>query len=222
LGKVPGVDGFKTGYTRASGFNLTASAERNNRRLIVVVMGGANRHWRDRRVTELFDKHFKKLPSVQQTFYEKTSEAEKTEDTFESKVIDDAIQNIVAENHQIKENIPITPTPVPTVAQATWVVPQAPVQVIKVKAKDTLKKKKPALPTTGIQVGAFGNKLQATLAAQRVAKFTGGTVNIKAVTKRKKKLFLAQVKGLTMAQARTVCKDLKGQQQECLPFSQTS
>ncbi len=40
LGKMPGVDGLKTGFTNAAGFNLDASAVRNGHRLIAVVMGG--------------------------------------------------------------------------------------------------------------------------------------------------------------------------------------
>src|SRR6202000_1218569 len=40
LGSVEGVDGIKTGYTRASGFNLVTSMRRGNRHLVGVVMGG--------------------------------------------------------------------------------------------------------------------------------------------------------------------------------------
>ncbi|MBL4544587.1 MAG: D-alanyl-D-alanine carboxypeptidase [Oceanicaulis sp.] len=40
VGDQPGVDGLKTGYIRASGFNLAASAERDGHRIIAVVMGG--------------------------------------------------------------------------------------------------------------------------------------------------------------------------------------
>src|SRR5260370_14471149 len=40
LGNVEGVDGIKTGYTRASGFNLVTSMRRGNRHLVGVVMGG--------------------------------------------------------------------------------------------------------------------------------------------------------------------------------------
>jgi D-alanyl-D-alanine carboxypeptidase len=39
LGRVVGVDGLKTGYTKAAGYCLSATAERNGRRLIVVIMG---------------------------------------------------------------------------------------------------------------------------------------------------------------------------------------
>ena len=42
LGHMPGVDGLKTGFTNAAGFNLAASAMRNGHRLIAVVMGGSS------------------------------------------------------------------------------------------------------------------------------------------------------------------------------------
>ncbi|MFN4088778.1 MAG: serine hydrolase [Alphaproteobacteria bacterium] len=54
----PGADGIKTGYIRASGFNLAASAERDGRRLIAVVMGGENAGARDRHTADLLDRGF--------------------------------------------------------------------------------------------------------------------------------------------------------------------
>ena len=47
LGNVEGVDGIKTGYTRASGFNLVTSMHRGNRFLVGVVMGGRSGGSRD-------------------------------------------------------------------------------------------------------------------------------------------------------------------------------
>lgn len=57
LGKVPGVDGMKTGYTRASGFHLVSTVEWGGRRLIVVVMGGATGRERDAEVTALIERY---------------------------------------------------------------------------------------------------------------------------------------------------------------------
>jgi D-alanyl-D-alanine carboxypeptidase len=54
----PGMDGIKTGYIQAVGFNLVGSAVRNGRRLIGVVMGGTSPHARDRRMAELLDEGF--------------------------------------------------------------------------------------------------------------------------------------------------------------------
>lgn len=64
LGKVGGVDGLKTGFTNGAGFCLAATAERNGRRVIVVVMGSPDRVTRDLRVGELIERGFAALPPV--------------------------------------------------------------------------------------------------------------------------------------------------------------
>jgi D-alanyl-D-alanine carboxypeptidase len=53
-----GADGLKTGYIRASGFNLVTSAKRDNRRLIGVVMGGRSPASRDQEMARLLDAAF--------------------------------------------------------------------------------------------------------------------------------------------------------------------
>ena len=55
LKSVEGVDGIKTGYTRASGFNLMASAKRNNRRVIAIMFGGSSSKSRNDHVTDLIE-----------------------------------------------------------------------------------------------------------------------------------------------------------------------
>ena len=61
LGRYPGVDGIKTGYIRASGFNLVASAQRDGRRLIGVILGGKSAKDRERRMTRLLNQGFVRL-----------------------------------------------------------------------------------------------------------------------------------------------------------------
>ncbi|WP_150119986.1 D-alanyl-D-alanine carboxypeptidase family protein, partial [Sulfitobacter sp. HI0021] len=63
LGSYKGADGIKTGYTRAAGFNLTASAERGNERIIVTVFGGKSTASRNAKVAELMDLGFRRAPS---------------------------------------------------------------------------------------------------------------------------------------------------------------
>ena len=53
LGEIPGMDGIKTGYTRASGFNLATSVHRGGRRIIVVVMGESTSAARNAEVSAL-------------------------------------------------------------------------------------------------------------------------------------------------------------------------
>src|SRR5439155_1583333 len=55
LGKVEGVDGIKTGYIGASGFNLVTSVHRGNRYLVAVVMGGGSGASRDARMRDLIN-----------------------------------------------------------------------------------------------------------------------------------------------------------------------
>ena len=54
--EYPGVDGIKTGYTRASGYNIVTSIQAGGRRLIGVVMGDTTSKARDKRMTELLDR----------------------------------------------------------------------------------------------------------------------------------------------------------------------
>jgi D-alanyl-D-alanine carboxypeptidase len=54
----PGTDGMKTGYTCGSGFNLIATAERDGRRLVGVVLGARSSRERNRRMQALLDQGF--------------------------------------------------------------------------------------------------------------------------------------------------------------------
>ena len=57
LGRVEGVDGIKTGYTRMSGFNLLTSVKADGRQLMAVVLGGRTGASRDRYMADLIETH---------------------------------------------------------------------------------------------------------------------------------------------------------------------
>ncbi|MGD9863660.1 MAG: D-alanyl-D-alanine carboxypeptidase family protein [Pseudodonghicola sp.] len=63
LDSYKGADGIKTGYTRAAGFNLVASAQRGNKRIIATVFGGKSSTARNAKVAELLDLGFRKAPN---------------------------------------------------------------------------------------------------------------------------------------------------------------
>src|SRR3954471_3787609 len=63
LGNVEGVDGIKTGYTRASGFNLVTSMRRGNRHLVGVVLGGRSGGSRDATIRNLLAENLEKAAS---------------------------------------------------------------------------------------------------------------------------------------------------------------
>ncbi len=64
LKRVDGVDGIKTGFTNASGYNLMASAERGGRRVIAVMLGGTTGKSRDAHVRDLIEAAFLEISGV--------------------------------------------------------------------------------------------------------------------------------------------------------------
>jgi D-alanyl-D-alanine carboxypeptidase len=66
LGQVPGVDGIKTGYTEASGYNLVASVRREPRHIVAVVLGGNSGGMRDARMRQLIEEYIPRA-SAQRT-----------------------------------------------------------------------------------------------------------------------------------------------------------
>ncbi len=63
-----GADGIKTGYIRASGYNLVASSVRNGRRVIAVVFGGKTSRSRNRHTATLLDRGFKRLTMIARNY----------------------------------------------------------------------------------------------------------------------------------------------------------
>ena len=57
IGGVDGVDGIKTGYTRASGYNVVTSVTRGNRKLVAVVMGGDTARNRNAAMAALIERY---------------------------------------------------------------------------------------------------------------------------------------------------------------------
>jgi len=58
IGRYPGADGMKTGFICASGFNLVATATRNNKRLIAVVLGAQSSSQRALKAAQLLERGF--------------------------------------------------------------------------------------------------------------------------------------------------------------------
>ncbi|WBU54807.1 D-alanyl-D-alanine carboxypeptidase [Paracoccus sp. SCSIO 75233] len=63
LDNYSGADGIKTGYTRAAGFNLTASAQRGSKRIIATVFGGTSTAQRNATMAKLLDMGFGRAPT---------------------------------------------------------------------------------------------------------------------------------------------------------------
>jgi len=61
IGRVDGTDGIKTGYTRASGFNLVSSVVRDGKHVIGVVMGGKSARTRDAEMARLVEQTYDRI-----------------------------------------------------------------------------------------------------------------------------------------------------------------
>jgi D-alanyl-D-alanine carboxypeptidase len=64
LRQMEGVDGIKTGYTEASGYNLVSSIRREGRHLVAVVLGGRSTGARDSRMRQLIDEYIRRAAMI--------------------------------------------------------------------------------------------------------------------------------------------------------------
>lgn len=67
LGRVEGVDGIKTGFTQASGFNLLTSAKVDGRHILAVVLGGRSGGQRDAKVASMVEEHMPRAVAGRRT-----------------------------------------------------------------------------------------------------------------------------------------------------------
>jgi D-alanyl-D-alanine carboxypeptidase len=121
LGAVDGVDGIKTGFTQASGFNLLTSLHRDGRYLVAVVMGGPSASERDERMRELLSAHIKEA-AVRRTAPVIAESAERREELAAKAPtarIDRATTASVDSRAPAGSNDPIRPLLVKTISYRT-------------------------------------------------------------------------------------------------------
>ena len=125
LGAVDGVDGIKTGFTRASGFNLLTSLHREGRYLVAVVMGGPSASERDERMRELLRAHIKEA-AVRHTAPVIAEVAEREPARKPAALHVDRKATATIESRWVGSNDPIRPVLVKTISYRTAPVQTAP------------------------------------------------------------------------------------------------
>ncbi len=140
LGKVEGVDGIKTGYTRASGFNLVTSMKRGNRYVVGVVMGGRSGGSRDAIMRNLLAEHLDEA-ATRRTVAAITERSGDTKVASADDSDEAATKTRAAPMVQVQGAIKVAsavsePVPLPA--------PRAPVAQAKVAAEAPQKQDKPA------------------------------------------------------------------------------
>jgi len=189
LKSYKGADGLKTGYIRASGFNLVASAARGGKRVIGIIFGGRSPKMRNRLMVSLLDKGFRVAGSP--SGLRITSTAPPTS-------IGKAASAGTGAKSVTKKTAKTTKKP-------------------KRSAKTAAVPSRSARRTSawGIQVGAFARQAQALRAAKQVAiklpsLMTNGRIAVVPLKKRNGRLLhRARIHGITKRQAYRACKLLK-------------
>ncbi len=226
LGNVQGVDGIKTGYTRASGFNLTTSLRRNNRHLIAVVMGGPTGRSRDNHMRYLLDRFYSQAVA-------------RTQSPVEIDVANMQTPSLRPDNRQPSAPVAVaTTTPSSTidtsrgVIAASVVVPTTPTNADPVVTA-TIPEPTPAATTDNvatrienqwiIQIGAYGNENAARtrLDAARSAASTllaSGQPYTEPVQSNNQTLYRARFSGFDRSSAVAACRVLKQASFPCLPM----
>lgn len=123
LGRIEGLDGIKTGYTRASGFNLLTSVKRQGHFIVAVVLGGATSSGRDRIMANLIETEIGKSSTERSAPVIAEVAAEKIEERREpAKLVEAARESLGAVSRADPfpvASIPPTPRPRPAFVSST-------------------------------------------------------------------------------------------------------
>lgn len=239
LKSFKGYDGIKTGYIRASGFNLASSAVRDGRRLVVVVLGGTSPSVRDRKVADLLTKGFKAKVGTGTVLVAKAPLAGQVKpaasapaDTTAESMVEDVIANILIKPAQaeaaaqdegtvtalrlagVKGLMPLLKpgTRPDLVAVATASAPDTQATTVVWKPAGDY----------GIQVGAYSKYDAAQRAAQTATSSEARLLaDARIIIDTQKmnngsKLYRARVTGLSKSDAQTACRNLKAKRTDCL------
>ena len=204
LGQMPGVDGIKTGYIGAAGFNLAASAVRDGHRLIAVVLGGSSAAARDDNVEDLLNNGFSTLKrrgmgahvTMAQNMY--------------SPELSGPIQRPPAEQGDgDQEGLSIQLTNNPAASNQRYVIQS------QMSGSQTVR-------TSGgdfaAQVGAFRNRSQAQRYLATISSRFGSALSAGdgEVSDRSNGYYRVLFSGMSQTQAQTACRALRSRAQACL------
>jgi D-alanyl-D-alanine carboxypeptidase len=223
LGAVDGVDGIKTGFIRAAGFNLVASAKRDGHRVVAVVLGGTTPGLRDRQMVHLLDEGFAEIEMRSDNPVVANAETPQNAPHFRptsyhsapamadlSVAADSAAQTAQGDSEAEADS-----------QQAARSASPAAVQV----ASNNVMV--PASRGWSVQVGAFASDVTARAAAQKAERqahkyLQSGKIEIGLSSGSTGAIFRARIGGLDQDQAAAACRVLLQQGTKCLALPDQS
>jgi D-alanyl-D-alanine carboxypeptidase len=231
-----GADGIKTGYTQAAGFNLVASAERGDVRVIATVFGGRSTTTRNEKVAELLDLGFKRSPTQ---VAERPPSLPQYEQPKPKKIrVAAAVVTSPRPQHR-PEGLGGAPIDGMVVAEVSADLVEDPVEdlvetQVEVTAVDTSirpepRSDEPRVVTRvsssgghnwGIHLGSFGSRSDAEKLLLQTALQDLGTLDgaLRKVVARGGQ-YQANFVGLTEEHAKRACDRLRARRQDCLPMA---
>lgn len=216
-----GTNGIKTGYTRASGFNLTASVERGNKHLVGVVLGGASSASRNAAMESLFDRHWSKATTgkPKSTGLIASLLGGPTPPRPSRKpavAVASAVQAPAA---------PQAPAPLPAVAKPAMAQPRPIVQA-SLTSPNRLSAPEPARPMDDyhVQVGSYTSPADAQnrlgMVRQRAPELLDGHLPFTATfMKDNREWYRARFAGFSKSDARSTCEALKRMSLDCIALA---
>ncbi|HEX5379658.1 MAG TPA: D-alanyl-D-alanine carboxypeptidase [Phenylobacterium sp.] len=213
LFRMPGVDGLKTGFTNASGYNLAVSAVRDNRRLIAVVMGGTSNAARDHNAQDLlltgFDVMARRANGerilVAQNMFEPEPSGYSMQPSVEQ-----------GDGDQDGSRVVMTSTRAPANTSRFEIVDPRTTALHTDKADKKTGSKKAEAGRWAVQVGAFKSKALARTQLGVVEKKFGRHFAKADGQVSKDGSWRAQFKGFSESDARDACSALKAKKMPCM------
>jgi D-alanyl-D-alanine carboxypeptidase len=207
MARYEGMDGIKTGFIRQSGFNLVASALREDKRLIGVVFGGRSARSRDDRMAVILDNGFRRAFADNST---------SSGTTYAGVPV---IRN-TADAGDVTSDANATPVAANDIAQGDDdgnAAANSPTETAKASdlKSSTLK------ATWAVQIGTYKSRTLGITAANAAKKraptyLKNASASISAAKSGKKTMYRARLQGLSEKQARAACDSLSKAGQDCL------
>ncbi|MFN3835285.1 MAG: serine hydrolase [Glycocaulis sp.] len=226
VGRVAGIDGLKTGYIRASGFNVVVTGERDGARLVAVVMGGATAPVRDAHAEELVEAAFSTLDARHQGVLLASLNAPRLSPIREQEILTAELSGLPGPTAMgstdaappvrvVLEDTPDLARP----AVSTRVALEEPSLFAAASASSAV----PALSGWAVQVGAFGSEAVARARLETVLglapELGSGRAVTEAIQRDGRTLWRARFDAIEQNTARTVCARLARMNEACFAVS---
>ncbi|WP_439636838.1 serine hydrolase [Oceanicaulis sp.] len=204
VGDQPGVDGLKTGYIRASGFNLAASAERDGHRIIAVVMGGASASVRDAHARELIEAAYSAINARSESRMLAALNMPRLNPVREQEILTAELSTLPAQT-----------------AQGS--APGVPAARVELEPLDGLRTySAPETPSDwAVQVGAYTSQAAASARLESVAMMGLHTLlgdaqaRVEPMQRNGRQLWRARYAGLDGSRAQSICQRLEASGESC-------